>query len=362
MTFSISDVRLRPGAPADLGAIRALTRAAYQPWVAVIGREPLPMQTDYAAALAAHRFDLAFLGGDLVGLIETHEAPDHLLIVNVAVAPAWQGRGLGRRLMAEAEALARTAGLAELRLYTNGAFARNLRLYRDLGFAVDRRESGERGVTVHMLKRLDAPPRRLLFLPGAGADPAFWRKLGEQLPAAWAKRYFGWPGLGDQPPHPAVNGVADLVAMVEAELEPGPVDLLAQSMGGVVALQVALRHPEMVRRLVLTATSGGVDAADLTRFDWRANYRREYPRAAPVDHRGADRSHQRNPPDRQPRAAALGRQRPDQPRERGRTIGRAPAGLAAARGEGRRPRPRPDSTPPNLHHWSRRTCDDRLWS
>ena len=280
MTFSISDVRLRPGAPADLGAIRALTRAAYQPWVAVIGREPLPMQTDYAAALAAHRFDLAFLGGDLVGLIETHEAPDHLLIVNVAVAPAWQGRGLGRRLMAEAEALANTARLAELRLYTNGAFARNLRLYRDLGFAVDRRESGERGVTVHMRKRLDAPPRRLLFLPGAGADPAFWRPLGDQLPAAWTKHYFGWPGLGDQPPHPAVNGVADLVAMVEAELEPGPIDLLAQSMGGVVALQVALRRPEKVRRLVLTATSGGVDVADLTRFDWRANYRREYPRAA----------------------------------------------------------------------------------
>ena len=132
-----------------------------------------------------------------------------------------------------------------------------------------------------MRKRLDAPPRRLLFLPGAGADPAFWRPLGDRLPAVWTKRYFGWPGLGDQPPDPAVNSIADLVAMVEAELTPGPVDLLAQSMGGVVALQVALHHPDKVRRLVLTATSGGVDVADLTRFDWRANYRRNYPSAAP---------------------------------------------------------------------------------
>jgi pimeloyl-ACP methyl ester carboxylesterase len=280
MTSSISDVRLRPGAPADTDAIQALTRAAYQPWVAVIGREPLPMQADYAAALAAHRFDLAFLGDDLIGLIETREAPDHLLIVNVAVAPAWQGLGLGRRLMAKAEALARAAGLPELRLYTNGAFARNLRLYRDLGFAVDRRETGARGATVHMRRRLNGPPRRLLFLPGAGADPAFWRPLGERLPAAWAKHYFGWPGLGDQPPDPSVNSIAGLVAMVEAALEPGPVDLLAQSMGGVVALQAALRRPDKVRRLVLTATSGGVDVADLTGFDWRANYRREYPHAA----------------------------------------------------------------------------------
>ena len=51
--------------------------------------------------------------------------------------------------------------------------------------------------------------------------------------------------------------------MVEAELWPGPVDLIAQSMGGVVALSVALRNPRQVRRLVLTTTSGGVDVADL---------------------------------------------------------------------------------------------------
>lgn len=121
---------------------------------------------------------------------------------------------------------------------------------------------------------------RLLFLPGAGADPAFWRPLGDRLPAHWTKRYFGWPGLGDQPADPAVNSIADLAAMVEAELEPGPVDLLAQSMGGVVAMRVALRNPGKVRRIVLTATSGGVDVADLTRFDWRASYRSEYPRAA----------------------------------------------------------------------------------
>ncbi|HTX50963.1 MAG TPA: alpha/beta fold hydrolase [Caulobacteraceae bacterium] len=281
MTLSIPDVRLRLGGPADADAIQALTRAAYQPWVAVIGREPLPMQSDYVAAIAQHRFDLAFRGDDLIGLIETRGAPDHLLVVNVAVAPAWQGQGLGRRLMAEAERLARAAGLPELRLYTNAAFARNLRLYRDLGFAVARRDPGPRGVTVHMARRLDTPPRRLLFLPGAGADPAFWRPLGERLPGAWTKRYFGWPGLGDQPPDPAVNSIADLVALVEAELDPGPADLLAQSMGCVVALQVALRHPEKVRRLVLTAASGGVDVADLARFDWRANYRRQHPNAAP---------------------------------------------------------------------------------
>lgn len=81
-----SAVQLRLGRAGDADAIRTLTRAAYAPWVAVIGREPLPMTVDYDAALQAHRFDLAHRDGELVGLIETAAAADHLLVVNVAVA------------------------------------------------------------------------------------------------------------------------------------------------------------------------------------------------------------------------------------------------------------------------------------
>ncbi|HLY79006.1 MAG TPA: alpha/beta fold hydrolase [Caulobacteraceae bacterium] len=273
-------VQLRLGSPDDVDAIRALTLEAYAPWVALIGREPLPMTADYEAAVRAHRFDLAFHAGELVGLIETLAAPDHLLVVNVAVATAHQSASLGRRLLGHAEVLAREQGLATLRLYTNARFERNISIYLRLGYRIEREETTERGVTVHMVKTIDLQARRLLFLPGAGADPAFWRPLGDQLPPSWDKHYFGWPGLGDQPSDPAVNSIGDLAAMVEAELWPGPVDLLAQSMGGVVAMLVALRNPGQVRRVVLTATSGGVDTADLTRFDWRANYRREYPGAA----------------------------------------------------------------------------------
>ena len=69
----------------------------------------------------------------------------------------------------------------------------------------------------------------------------------------------------------------------------GPVDLVAQSMGGVIAARIALAHPQLVRRLVLTVTSGGVDMAAFGAHDWRADYRRSYPEAADLDLRAARR-------------------------------------------------------------------------
>jgi pimeloyl-ACP methyl ester carboxylesterase len=121
---------------------------------------------------------------------------------------------------------------------------------------------------------------RLLFLPGAGGDPAFWRPLADRLPTTWEKIYFGWPGLGAQPPSPMVNGWDDLVRMVEAEIGDESVDLLAQSMGGAIALQIALKHPQKVRRLVLAVTSGGVDMGGVGAADWRSDYQQAFPAAA----------------------------------------------------------------------------------
>jgi pimeloyl-ACP methyl ester carboxylesterase len=120
---------------------------------------------------------------------------------------------------------------------------------------------------------------KILFLPGSGASPDFWKPAGERLPAEWPKTYFGWPGLGHQPHDPAVKGLDDLIAMVVAKMD-SAVDLVAQSMGGVIAARIALAHPQLVRRLVLTVTSGGVDMAAFGASDWRIDYRKSFPKAA----------------------------------------------------------------------------------
>jgi ribosomal protein S18 acetylase RimI-like enzyme len=145
-------LELRRALPADAAAVRALTRQAYAKWVPLIGREPKPMQADYDRAVREHRIDLAYRGDALAGLIETVAGADHLLIENVAVAPSWQGRGIGRALMAHAEHLAAATGYGELRLYTNQRFAENIALYLKLGFRIDREETLPTGVAIHMSK------------------------------------------------------------------------------------------------------------------------------------------------------------------------------------------------------------------
>ena len=115
------------------------------------------MTADYDAGVRDHLIDLLHVGGEAMALIEMAPKPDHLLIVNVAVALTHQGRGHGRALLAHAEEIARSLNLSEMRLYTNALFAENLQLYSRLGYRVDREEEHPQfGVTVYMSKRLDA--------------------------------------------------------------------------------------------------------------------------------------------------------------------------------------------------------------
>jgi pimeloyl-ACP methyl ester carboxylesterase len=117
----------------------------------------------------------------------------------------------------------------------------------------------------------------LIFLPGASGNTALWRPVADGLSRAEPRRFIGWPGFGDTPADPKVKGLSDLVERVVAEIT-GPVVLFAQSMGGVIALQAALRKPESVRGLVLSVTSGGMDVGALGGFDWRPTFAQLNPR------------------------------------------------------------------------------------
>lgn len=144
---------IRLAESADLAVVEAIVRAAYEPWVAVIGMKPLPMVADYAALIASERV-YVLENGEIDALIVLEREEGVMLVENVAVRPDRQGRGLGRRLMAFAEFRARSLAVPALRLYTNEKMITNIGLYKSLGYRqTDRGEIGGRHA-VHMRKDL----------------------------------------------------------------------------------------------------------------------------------------------------------------------------------------------------------------
>lgn len=118
---------------------------------------------------------------------------------------------------------------------------------------------------------------KTLFLPGASGSGAFWKPVAAH--AHLNGIFFSWPGLGEEPPQLHINSIDDLVALVTKEMTE-PVNIVAQSMGGVIAMKLALTFPDLVKRLVLAVTSGGIPVSDFGGADWRTNYSITFPDAA----------------------------------------------------------------------------------
>lgn len=114
------------------------------------------MRVDYEPRIHDHHLEVMVHDGKIVGVLEVIDRPDHLWIENVAVSPARQGAGLGRRLLVRAEELASMYGHTRIALLTNGAFESNVSLYGKAGYVVDRTEPFRGGITVYMSKQLVA--------------------------------------------------------------------------------------------------------------------------------------------------------------------------------------------------------------
>jgi len=113
---------------------RDLVRSAYRHYIPRMGREPAPMQADYAALIAAQEVHVLVDGGERVGLIVLRPEEDALFVENVAIDPGHQHHGHGHALMAFAESEARRLGRSKVSLYTHETMTENLRFYLRLGF------------------------------------------------------------------------------------------------------------------------------------------------------------------------------------------------------------------------------------
>jgi RimJ/RimL family protein N-acetyltransferase len=155
-TFETGDagLRLRLAGPSDLAALGDLQRTAYAANRAVLGVEPLPLLFDYEAVLARYEAWIAEGEGGPAGALILDPSPDHLLIWSLATVPAAQRQGLGGRLLAAAEARARSLGLGTVRLYTGEKLTQNVRWYHRHGYAIERVEELDDRRLVHMVKTI----------------------------------------------------------------------------------------------------------------------------------------------------------------------------------------------------------------
>jgi ribosomal protein S18 acetylase RimI-like enzyme len=150
-------MEIRHARRSEADAVTRLAAEAFGHYVERIGAEPMPMRADYAALIAQQAVWVAVAGPEVAGVLVLLSRDDHLLLDVVAVAPAQQGQGLGRRLIEFAEQQAMSQGLGEVRLYTNVLMTENRALYPRLGY----REVGtshEHGLDrVHFAKQVGVP-------------------------------------------------------------------------------------------------------------------------------------------------------------------------------------------------------------
>jgi ribosomal protein S18 acetylase RimI-like enzyme len=149
----------RQATEADLPAIRRVITAAYARYMSRMDRPPAPLLNDYRAEIAAGH--VWVLGDPVIGVMVLISEEDSLLVENVAVSPADQGTGHGRRLMEFAEQQAQSRGLSRLTLYTNEVMTENLAIYSRLGYRETARRNEDGYGRVYMEKRLsdDGHPR-----------------------------------------------------------------------------------------------------------------------------------------------------------------------------------------------------------
>jgi pimeloyl-ACP methyl ester carboxylesterase len=113
-----------------------------------------------------------------------------------------------------------------------------------------------RGTRLRYFSGGEGPP--LLLVHGYGGAAWNFAELAPLLPG---RRLLipDLPGHGASaalPATPTLAGFADVLAAVCADEGIGQVDVVGHSLGGVVALRLAERRPQLVRRIVLAAAAG----------------------------------------------------------------------------------------------------------
>ena len=157
------EVTVTPAGPEDAGELLTLQRAAYATEARIYRDPELPALVQTLDELRTELRSVTALkataGHRIVGAVRAHVTGSVLHVGRLTVAPDWQGRGIGSRLLAAVED--RHRGAAETAtLFTGHLSVGNLAMYARRGYTEHHREQLRPGVElVHLTRSLHRLPR-----------------------------------------------------------------------------------------------------------------------------------------------------------------------------------------------------------
>lgn len=129
-------MRIRRAVEGDVTAMRAVMARAYDLDSVRLGYCPIQAREKPEAWVAQHSAWVGETDSQVMAVLLARPEAGVFHVRCAAVDPAWQGEGFGRVLIDEAEALAREAGLAEVRLSANVILAETIAHYEHCGYEV----------------------------------------------------------------------------------------------------------------------------------------------------------------------------------------------------------------------------------
>lgn len=112
---------------------------------------------------------------------------------------------------------------------------------------------------------LEAALPLVLFMHGAGQDHRAWRTVADHMSAhGMSVMNVDLPGHGATGAEPAasIGALADRVAELVDASEQGVATLVGNSMGGLIALEIAATRPDLVDRLVVVGTGARMPVSE----------------------------------------------------------------------------------------------------
>ena len=128
---------------------------AYSKYLDHLLTPPDPILLDYEKVAASGQTYVIDNEGLICGMVTCTEEPKALVMRNLAVLPAHQCKGVGRRLATFVEEEALRRHRIQVRLWTRTEMEDNIRFYLRLGYDITHRELSKECSRVFLTKTLD---------------------------------------------------------------------------------------------------------------------------------------------------------------------------------------------------------------